>query len=57
MMKKELNEKYNSLKAEYLKIKEQLENPEFAKDADLHKQKKIIKKEMKSIRAQYNNIK
>ena len=51
--KKELVDRYNSLKQEYSKIKKQLENPEFSDNKELQKQKKIIKKELKAIKSQY----
>ena len=55
MMKKELREKYNELKDEYVQIKEKLNLPEFAEDKTLLNKKKKIKKELRNMKEQYKN--
>ena len=55
MMKKELREKYNELKDEYVQIKEKLNLPEFAEDKMLLNKKKKIKKELRNMKEQYKN--
>ena len=54
-MKKELQDKYKDLKEEYLKIKENLNLPEYANDKDFHNKKKQIKKELKAMKEKYKN--
>ena len=54
-MKKELTERYSTLKKEYVKIKKQLNLPENADNKALHNEKKKIKKELLMMKSQYAN--
>ena len=53
-MKKELTERYSTLKKEYVKIKKQLNLPENADNKALHNEKKKIKKELLMMKSQYD---
>ncbi len=52
-MKKELFERYRTLKEEYVRIKNQLSSEQYADDKALHNEKKKIKKELRMMQSQY----
>jgi TATA-binding protein-associated factor Taf7 len=55
LKKKELREKYDMKKEEYVQIKKKLMLPEYADDKNLHNKKKKLKKELKSMKEQYKS--
>ena len=54
-MKKEIIEKYNAMKEEYVQIKNKLNLKEYADDKALHNKKKAIKKELKLMKEHYRS--
>ena len=54
-MKKELQDKYKSLKEEYMRVKDKLNLKEYSNDKELHNKKKKMKKELKAMKEQYKN--